>query len=1345
MALPGGGDGGRGFEGRTGRGDARGAGTGDDAAERGFPLVTFRVWPPASDTREVSRTRTVVPGMEVHASLGRNLYLLWGTSRRGAPASVEAFRKAGPTCIRLERGTGVLRAATEEETAAADVPHTDRLLFVRGTEVSSAPGGGDLPVVQMFLQAPSADVRARWAATRPSLLTPWEGMLVAGLGREDSAARVRGLLRSVLMPLPATAEPQPGPVSRVLPCRARRWVLNAHYWLAPTAPVTQAVGSVISKGVDSLDSATGVPVVGLAVRLGLFCVQVGAMAVLAEGHDARSRDVVKQCEDAAYDVLDRMMEELQLDRTENGDACMELLCSQMEPVETVLDDVERTFFMAPGKALLTDPVARRWEQQLKEIVRQQKSSHVSGAHGRGLDRVERRVSDLCRAARSPEDMDLVKFRDGWRPTPLEEDYVAGVDNPDRAEYEIVTMLQQYANGQSGDRDAKAPRVGICAIGGSGKSTACAGVAASERVRDLFPRRTVWVQLNAFSSMQTVADAAVALAIRCCGDATAKNLLRQQKRDDFVEVAARLLRDVDRAVAAELLVVIDDVLDSQQDLLRWLLRVVPLAAPLLFTTRAEAVVDAVAGAKLVTIDSLPNADARVLIAAVIGKRSVIGPPDFSDKEELELVRPVLEKTECHALSLSIVAALIAHRSRKWQQVVVALKSQWMDVSFARPRCPLDPRPSVRATLDASLTLLPDDACRAAFEAIGVLPANELVGMAVLQRLWRTLTLLCTGGGSSEGVGSTPSKTVAACDGSVHPTVELLVEALARAGLLHQEVANGNLTGVVVHPVICGYARSLLGDEYRATHRRLLGDYAGGSPTDGVDTHGWRTYEFWGTPDDGYWYNNVARHAAACRNICALVSFTSDEWRSARVRTGSPLAYQADLERVIVALRAVVSGDWRDANVTSVLLGILHRGLALAYLNRVGGSRADNTEEAIALLQQALELVPRGKAAQHWATIQNNLGNAYADRVGGDRAANVEAAVTCYHLALEVRTREAAPLDWAKTQNNLGLAYTDRVGGDHAANVEAGMACYRLSLELHTRDAAPLAWAATQNNLGNAYTDRVGGDRAANVEAAVACYRLALEVHTREAAPLDWAMTQINLGLAYTHRKGGDRGANVEAAVACYRLALEVRTREAAPLVWATTQNNLGVAYTDRVGGDRGANVEAAVECYRLALEVRTREAAPLDWAATQHNLGNVYTHRVCGDRGANVEAAVACYRLALEVHTREAAPLAWAATQINLGNAYTDRVGGDRAANVEAAVACYRLALEVRTREAAPQGWASTTWNMFMALQESERWVDALAAARTVQAFGSEWASWNEKQVYLASCIASLEGKVGVRS
>ena len=82
LVLTGGGDGGSGFEGRTGRGDAGVQGTSNDAPERGFPLVTFRAWPRASDARKVCGTRKVDPGMEVHASLGRNLYLLWRTSRR---------------------------------------------------------------------------------------------------------------------------------------------------------------------------------------------------------------------------------------------------------------------------------------------------------------------------------------------------------------------------------------------------------------------------------------------------------------------------------------------------------------------------------------------------------------------------------------------------------------------------------------------------------------------------------------------------------------------------------------------------------------------------------------------------------------------------------------------------------------------------------------------------------------------------------------------------------------------------------------------------------------------------------------------------------------------------------------------------------------------------------------------------------------------------------------------------------------------------------------------------------------------------------------------------------------
>jgi len=1177
----------------------------------------------------VSRTRKVDPGEEVCASLGRNLYVLWKLPCGKAPRSVEAFRAAGPTCIRLERGVGTLRAASQDEAVAAGLAHTDRLLFVSGTELYSVTGGANLSDVALVLEASSTGVCKDWAGAGSSLFLSWKTLVASHLGAGDNAARAQALLQSVLPLHHAAADARPGVVSKMLRCRGRRWVLSAHYSVQSASPTGAAVGNFIRKGAEALDAATGVPAAGLALRVGLLGVQVGALAVLAEGHGARRVAAVERCEAVAHELLGCVTQELQEDQTEIGDAFVNLLCSQMGPVEGVLEAVERTFFVAPGSAL-TDAVVSGWEEQLTVINQRLIDSRVRGAHGRGIDRLEKRVSILRRAVAAPscEDDDLAKYRAGWRPPPVEEDYVAGFDNPGRAEHAILSVLQQYADRRGYNGGTKAPRVGICAIGGSGKSTACAGVAASERVRQLFPRGTAWVQLNESSSMQTVADAAMALAVRFCGEPAARDLMRLFKRDDFLDLAAARVRDVCTKDAAQSLVVIDDVLADKKEQLQLLLRIVPHAVPVLFTTRAEEVVAAVRGAERVSIESLPEADARLLLAEAVGKRPAQGQPVFSDHEEAGLVRPVLEQTRRHALSLSIVTAHIADRTGEWQPVVAELAKSHLA--------------GVQASLDMSMKLLPDVACREAFISLSILPANNLVGVHVLERLWRPL--LDGRGCIDEGVGSHPVTTYENSGGRVHPDVIRHVGALAWVGLLRRVVATGTVVGVVLHPVICDYSRCLLSaDGSRAAHQRLLDDYADGSPTDGVDEHGWRAYEFWATPDDGYWYNNVARHAAASGNFCSLVSLTFDEWRDARVRTSSPLARQVDLERVIEVLQAVVDYRYQDARTTSVLHGIVHLGLAVAYMERIGGSRLENVNKAVALLERALELEPRATAPWHWAKTQNSLGNAYCERVDGDRAANVEAAIACYRLALEVRTREAAPLEWALTQNNLGATYTNRVDGDRATNVEAAIECYRLALEVRTREAAPLDWARTQNNLGNAYTILVGGDRTANVEAAIECYRLALEVRTREAAPLDWAMTQNNLGNAYCHQVGGDRTANVEAAIECYRLALEVRTREATPLDWAWTRNSLGHAYTIRVDGDRAANIEAAIECYRLALEVRTREAAPLDWAWTQDRLGHAYTIRVGGDRAANDEAAIECYRLALEVRTREAAPLDWAST------------------------------------------------------------------------------------------------------
>jgi len=1253
---------------------------------RGYSLTTFRV------ASCVHPNRKVKPGSEVHACLGRNAYVLWSTPRRGVPTTVDAFRAAGPSCIVLERGAGALRAASEEEGAAVGGFHANSLLFLRGKERYSTSSGEDLLDVLLLLEAPSAGIFTSWVTGGGSLLTPWEALVCASLSGWNDGTSAHKLLMSVIPPLPEAADDQLGIVSRVLGCRGRRFVLNAQHWLAPSASVGLTGASPIGKAADAVDQVTCVPVVGPVLRLCLLVVQVGALAVLADGHDARRKDAVQRCEAIAFDVLCRIFEQLRTAPTEFGAANIEQLCLLMAQVEIVLEQVEATFFLTPVKDMMVDALVDGWEQQLRDIRDVQISSNVHSAVGRAVDRVEngvdglmRRVCELGRnlAGSLPVEPDLSMYEVGWRPPVLGGDHVAGVHQRGRVEHAIMAMLEGYARGEA----TEAPRVGVHGIGGCGKSTACAEVAACERVRTLFPQGTFWVQLNDTSTSETVVTAVLALVYHLCGEAATKRCLRLTGRKHFVALAASDVQASLMADASKWLVVIDDVRYDQVGMLKQLLLVVSRATPVLFTTRSETVVALVTGAVRLAISSWPQDDARVLLARAIGKRVSKNKLVFSADEEAAWVRRVLNLTQCHVLSVSIVASHLSSRCGMWRPVVAALEHQWTDPSFRRPLTDLNPMRSVRATLDTSRALLPDDEYRRAFAAVGILPANEHIGVNVLDRLWRP-SLGVVGGAAED---SSPSHAQWRSDGGeeVHPGVVRRVDAFVRAGLIHQEVADGDLAGVVVHPVVSGYAHSLLDENLAATHQRLVDEYARDCPPDDTDTHGWLGYHFWATADDGYWYNNVARHAAASEDVLALASLVSNEWYAARVRTGSLAGHEADVGLVLASLQAIVDDSDHSVHDSPVLLGAAHWGLAMAFLHRKGCKTAANQEAASILLRRGLDEVPRDAAPLLWAEMQNDLGNVYSYRVNGDKAVNFQKAVCCYNHALEVRTQQT--LAWAETQHSLGAAFTNQEGGDKALNMEEALAHFRRALDVRTRVAAPLLWADTNLEMGAAYAGRVDGDKAANMEEAIACYRRALRVWTCETMPLHWATTQHRMGMAYTQRVDGDKAANFEEAVACYRRTLEVRTRDAAPRPWALTQHCLGLAYSERVDGDKAANLEEAVTCFRRVLSVWTMEAMPQEWASTQLKLAGLYQLRMGGDKDANQankEEMMACYRGTLEVWTREAAPGAWAETQKRMGMAYAQVVDGDEVANLEEAVACHRRALDVWTRETAPLEWAT---------------------------------------------------------
>ena len=288
---------------------------GDHVPGRGYSVTTFRV------ASCVHPNRKVVPGSKVYACLGRNVYVLWSSSRRGVPTTVDAFRAAGPSCIVLERGAGALRVPSEEECAAVGGLHTNRLLFLEGKERNSIFSGQDLLDVQLLLEAPSAAICSSWVTGGGSLLTPWEALVCASLSGWNDATAVHELLMSVLPPLPEAADHQPGIASKILGRRGRHFVLNAQHWLAPSASAGLTGASTIGKAADAVDQVTCVPVVGPVLRLCLLVVQVGVLVVLADGHDARRKDAVERCEAIAFDVLCRIFEQLRTDPTEFGAAC----------------------------------------------------------------------------------------------------------------------------------------------------------------------------------------------------------------------------------------------------------------------------------------------------------------------------------------------------------------------------------------------------------------------------------------------------------------------------------------------------------------------------------------------------------------------------------------------------------------------------------------------------------------------------------------------------------------------------------------------------------------------------------------------------------------------------------------------------------------------------------------------------------------------------------------------------------------------------------------------------------------------------------------------------------------
>jgi Tetratricopeptide repeat len=118
-----------------------------------------------------------------------------------------------------------------------------------------------------------------------------------------------------------------------------------------------------------------------------------------------------------------------------------------------------------------------------------------------------------------------------------------------------------------------------------------------------------------------------------------------------------------------------------------------------------------------------------------------------------------------------------------------------------------------------------------------------------------------------------------------------------------------------------------------------------------------------------------------------------------------------------------GGENSETISSIVALIGNLSIDISKFPR--GNRANNIEIAITGYQIVLN--NREPGSEKYAQTQNNLAIAYSDRINGSRADHLERAIGFYDAALTVLTCEDFPEKWAITQHHLANAYSNRING------------------------------------------------------------------------------------------------------------------------------------------------------------------------------------------------------------------------------------------------------------------------------------------------------------------------------
>lgn len=295
--------------------------------------------------------------------------------------------------------------------------------------------------------------------------------------------------------------------------------------------------------------------------------------------------------------------------------------------------------------------------------------------------------------------------------------------------------------------------------------------------------------------------------------------------------------------------------------------------------------------------------------------------------------------------------------------------------------------------------------------------------------------------------------------------------------------------------------------------------------------------------------------------------------------------------------------------------VQQSLGRAYYERgmLGHSeREEDIELSIEYYKKAEEVYTESNYSQKWARIQIDLGCSYSDLQKGNWADNLEEAIKCLNNALEEITEKKDPDRWGIIKKILGIVYFQRsMGGrgEKLTNLITGINYCEEALKVfapqkHQRHL--VNYAETQGNLALIYRNIAKlTDPNSNLTKAISCAEEVVITFQNNPQRLGKACFELatcykDLGLFLETNKDETLAKeNFTKAIEYYIIARDNTPRNSNPFGWADITNSLGNAYQHK------GEYEEAVKCYQDTLEIHTREAFPTDYIKTYMNMGNTH--------------------------------------------------------------------------------------------------------------------------------------------